>query len=237
MYLCLRYRFLRDDSRSRYVEEDNDEDEGNDADGLTEAERREKARVLWKVRKKNKTSLFREDENSLSRFDIFDDPDKCRGANIRSKIESACRPVSTQDIHKRRPSKNKEDKRNGSLKRSAPWAADRSVPEWEKRKACMQQKARKRQRSVSVGKWSFAAHGERPKASNKTTKIGFSSGNSTSLGATCLTRKSRPRLPAPRRDVKLGMGMKPNRSSKPSKGPTSFKGLLSVLGEKAELDL
>lgn len=228
------YRFLRDDSRSVFIDEDDDEDEEGNVDGDTAAERKEKARALWKVRQKVKTSLFEEDENSLSRFDIFDDPDKSRGASIRTRIENACRPASTQDVTKRNDAKSKKEKKATGQKRKSAWGVGRDVPEWEKRKACMEQKARKRQRSVSVGNWSFAAHGEKQKAPVKVTKLG-SSGNSVSLGATCVTRKVRPHLPVPKRSVS-GPGMRKNRPSNNSKGPTSFKGLFSILGATAKSD-
>lgn len=214
------------------MEDENEETDENDEDN---SNRREKARALWKTRQKTKTSLFQEDENSLSRFDIFGDTDESRSAHFRMKLESACRPVLQKGVGER--SRIDRDHRSSGMKRNTPWSSERSVPEWEKRNACFQQKQRKRQRSVSVGKWSFAAHGEKEKVPSKASKIGPSGVGYASLGSTYLARKSRSRASAlKRKQPSSAQSTKtPKRSS--SEGPTSFKGLLSILGNRAETDL
>lgn len=225
-------RFLRDDSRSRFLDEGENEEQAVDADGKTAKERREKARALWKVRQKVKSSLFQEDENSLSRFDIFEDADKSRSAQIRLQIESACRPASLPEAAKRDHRISQNDKMGVGTKRKSPWVVDSVVPEWEKRKACMQQKDKKRRRSISVGNWSYTPHGEKAKPPSRSGKPGSGSSTSASLGATCVARKTRPKVSLPRSN-----GLPSARSAKhPEQKKTrkSFKGLLRVLGEKAE---
>lgn len=214
------------------MEEENEEADENDED---DANRREKARALWKTRQKTKISLFQEDENSLSRFDIFGDTDKSRSAHFRMQLENACRPVLQKDVDER--SRIDRDHRSTGVKRNDPWSSERSVPEWEKRNACFQEKQRKRQRSVSVGKWSFAAHGEKEKVPSKASKTGSSGAGNASMGSTYLARKSRSRAIAPNRNQASSSrpAKTPRRLS--SKGPTSFKGLLSILGNRAETDL
>lgn len=225
-------RFLRDDSRSRFLEEEDEEKEDDEEDNTN---RREKARALWKARQKTKISLFQEDENSLSRFDIFGDADKSRSAHFRMKLESACRPVSLKDLDDR--PKMSRDQWSTGVKRNTPWPSEASVPEWEKRNASIQQKQRKRQRSVSVGKWSYAAHGGKEKAPSKTSRAGSSGAGSASLGSTYQALKPRTHTVVPKRRSRASNkpGKTMQRSS--SKGPTSFKGLLKVLGNRAETDL
>lgn len=224
-------RFLRDDSRSRNLEGDEQEKEES---GDEKTAKRDKARALWKARQKSKTSLFLEDENSLSRFDIFGDADKSRSTHFREKLESACRPASLKNIDDR--SKSGRDQNNTGKKRSSPWALDASVPEWERRNASMQQRQRKRQRSVSVGKWSFATRSGKDKPHTKTARSVSSGTGGSSLGSTYQALKPRVNSVMPKRSSTTNrVGRVPQR--RPTKAPTTVRGLLKVLGGRAETDM
>lgn len=217
--------FRRDDSKSRLM--DIEEDEGDGEQAIVE---REKARALWKARQKFKMKLEREDENSLSRFDLFNDSAKNRGAKIRRKLERTCRSAPVGDDGK--------DAKIGSagVKRSASSANDSGAPEWARRKACLELKERKRQRSVSVGRWSFASHGAKERSGSAPIK---GTGYSGALPQTAshAAHKPRSRLGG----VVMPQRVRPMRPVRPEgnrvrsgNGPTSFKGLLSILGQQAE---
>lgn len=197
------YRFLRDDSKSKVIDVDEDDDVGDETT-------REKARALWKARQKFRTELRERDEsNSLSRFDLFSDT-KNRSADIRSRLERSCRPAPLRDV-------TNVDKRK---KRK------RELPEWAWRKEILAQKEQKRRRAVSVGNWSFVMHGKREEAEVKKTSA------RPSLGAAHLTKRSRTRKAATPPRTRPPAASVPRRS----KGATSFKGLLSVLGNQASVE-
>jgi len=221
---------LRDDSRSKYLEAEDAELERSPKDA---EERREKARALWKARQKFKTRFAVEDDNSLSRFDIFKDSDKNRSNHLRMRFESACRPASKRDLKFRDSDKSDKKKSDVSKLGSTTFCA----PEWEKRKACTEQREKRRRHGVSVGKWSFTSHGGIDDRS--VGKGPLQSSGSVSLGSSFLVRKKRLRS-----DVGNSQPIRPpisaaSRSAKrgrSSKGATSFKGLLSILDERAKAD-
>lgn len=209
------YRFLRDDSKSKFAREDDEEN----ANPEEEEGRRDKARALWRARQKFKDCVQQEDDNSLSRFDLFKDRDDNRSQEIRQRLERAIRPASKRDD---------EDK---GKKRKSPWAQPEStVPEWKRRRACLEEKERKRAHAVSVGRWSFSSHAKKEGKAEKRDQ-GDGKKVKQTLGASHIVRKNRRReMPAPRKPPsRAGV-----QTSKPKKGPTTFKGLLSILGQQAK---
>lgn len=229
---CFGVRFLRDDSRSRFVEEEEDA-EKRDAEGIS---RREKARALWKARQMIKKDLFQEDENSLSRFDIFGDVDKSRGSLFRAQLEGACRPASLKVAEERSKAGLKGDQSGNRLKRSSPWSSETVTSKWEKCNTVLAEKERKRQRSVSISRWSFATHGEKQVVTNKTMRVSSSTVDGVSLAATYKPAKSRSRssYPNPCQSSVRGVTKPPER--RPSSSRTSFRGLLDILGDRAVAD-
>lgn len=140
------YRFVRDDSRSAmHVMESGSlaaEEEEEDGTG------RDKARALWKARQKFKLSLIKEDENSLSRFDIFGDREKTRGSMIRAKLEGACRGATQGSVKER-------SKRIESNAKKGRGGFGTSSLEGKKRKA------------VAIGSWSYGDVGVKERTRRK----------------------------------------------------------------------
>ncbi|CAN8063328.1 unnamed protein product [Agarophyton chilense] len=106
--------FQRDDSRSRIIDNINEDAEDD--------QKREKARALWKARQKAKAILQR-DNDSLSKFDLFDSNSKSRSADFRQKLEKTCRRSSPH-----LQSRNENNKRNNS------WLAESTLSAWEKQR-------------------------------------------------------------------------------------------------------
>eukprot|EP00178_Gracilaria_changii_P002275 TRINITY_DN13351_c0_g1_i6.p4 TRINITY_DN13351_c0_g1~~TRINITY_DN13351_c0_g1_i6.p4 ORF type:complete len:575 (+),score=122.78 TRINITY_DN13351_c0_g1_i6:28-1725(+) len=201
--------FQRDDSRSKVVddiEEDSDHDQ-----------KREKARALWKARQKAK-AMRQQDTDSLSRFDLFDDQSVSRSADIRQKLEKACRRVSSK------PLQNEVNK-----KRKNPWSTDSTLSDWEKRRKSVLSVAVKKRKGVPVSNWSFAVHGHQDKTSKKNVRQ-----SNPSLGASFVHSRSRSRH-VPVKEAHSTASLPPRKVSQASsRGPTSFKGLLTLLGKSAQ---
>ena len=196
--------FVRNDTRSRYVEEDVE---------LTEEEKL-KARALWKTRKKLKMQLEMEDENSLSRLDLFKDIDENRSTELRLKLESATR----------QPAKEDESKQP---KRRFAWANQQ--PEWIKRRRVLEEKQRRRTSSVSVSKWTF----DQVREKKQSTKPRSNSSNkplTLSLGPTHVSRRKHRSVVSEK--VHISSAMKPRRQGS-SRRPSSFRGILGILGKQA----
>lgn len=194
--------------------------------------KREQQRALWRARQKKRQEFEDKDENSLSHFDLFKSASKSRHDNIRRKIENACRS-GTANPHVV-ADKNKERNRGG-LKR--PIFESDETHEWLKQKIHLERRQQKRQRAISVAKWSFDERKECSKPKAKLSK--GSSGVHISLGASHLIRKNREvgtqHVSAVVERTKT-VRAKPNAGHKRSRPPASFKGLLSILGQQAQAD-
>lgn len=205
-------RFLRDDSKSRVLN-DLEEDAEN-------GQKREKARLLWKARQKAKAIRQRQDNDSLSRFDFLDKGAVTCSADIRHRLENACRRASAQ------PRGDETGK-----KRKASWLKDSStLSNWEKRRKSLQEVAAKKRKGVAVSNWSFASHGKAEKAPSKPVRT-----STPSLGASFVHSKSRSRH-TPINNAGRQAASAPPRPvpGHNRRGPTSFKGLLTLLGKPAE---
>lgn len=195
--------FLRDDSKSRMVEEDVEQTE----------EEQQKSRALWKTRQKIKMQRDMEDENSLSKLDMFKDCDEHRSTEIRLRLETSCRPPVREE---KKPKK-----------RSFAWASEE--PEWTKRRRIMLEQQRKRAKAVSMSSWSFQRYGEQKKPPTKPPRKGSRAKPSVTPSYTVRRKRT---VVTEKVEIKARVNKKPNTHSS-SRGPTSFRGLLSILGKQA----
>lgn len=217
-------RFRRDDSTSKVL--DDEVCKENDDIG-----KREQQRALWKARLRKRQEFEDQDENSLSHFDLFKSGTKSRNADIRKKIENACRSGTANphvDVDKIK------ERIKGGLKRLAVETDE--THEWLKQKTYLERRQQKRQRAISVAKWSFDARKGSDKPQPKSSK--GSSNAHTSLGASHLIRKNRT---VEIRHVSTVVestnnGSTRSKGNRRSKPPASFKGLLSILGQQAQAD-
>lgn len=151
---------------------------------------------------------------------------KTRHEDIRRKIENACRS-SAADIYAE--TEKKSDRTKG-LKRLS---ADRDeTHEWLKQKAYLERRQHKRQRAISVAKWSFEGRKQSDKPQPRFSKH-------VSLGASHLVRKNRTvgiSCAAVVAEGSKNMCAKTSNAKGRSKPPTSFQGLLSILGQQAQAD-
>lgn len=189
-----------------------------------------RARALWRARQKTKMKLREDDGASLSRFSLFVDTESSRSEAIRTKLESSCRPVSEKRNDKGGLENSQKDDRILG-KRRAPGHSRDEQPTWAKRQACLEKKNEKRRHAVAVGKWSFSCHSDKIKTSNSKPKS-----SSASVGPSFTARKDRSKSNSGTVRTRPITKTKPPRSTRQQQTPTSFKGLLSLLGQQAQTD-
>lgn len=217
------YRFRRDDSRSKIIDEVQEENEN----GAEAEAKREQLKALWKTRNKNKKRIEGTDEDSLSQLIVLEGGEKSRSHDIRRRLEISCRSGSRESCFAH------ESKNPGKgVKRSAAEGSD--APEWIKQKMCLERRQQKRQCAISVANWTYETSRQVRKRQGAKQSKGRPN---VSLGASCLIRKDRTvrtqeGLSTGRSSTGTAIPPRSNRSS----GPTSFKGLLSFLGQQAQMD-
>lgn len=205
---------------------------GGEEATYTEA-KREQQRVLWKTRQKAKERFSQTDDDSLGYLELFGDDDNTKtcSQNIRKKLEKACRPAVKTSSGSLNLDMN-QDGNGNSKKRPIP----ESVPEWLKQKACLERRQRKRQRSVAVANWSFDSLAAREKAMGKLSKSS-NSNSGPSLGASHVIRRSRTVMVENTKPRRVNIQkLAQIETRRQVKVPSSFKGLLHVLGKQAEKD-
>lgn len=208
------------------------EENSDEENGKHDVSRRDKARALWKARQKIKADLFQEDENSLSRFDIFCDADHSRSAVIRAQIQGACRPASKNIATERAVVGSEPVETSNPLKRSLPWSSGKQVV-GTKRQSSLHDEDRKRQRSVSIGRWSFSSFSEKPDSTHKPSRAS-SAKALTSSGASYNPRKQRALSISSIRGNQSKRAIGGSSARKGTDGRTSFKGLFGALSSRAE---
>lgn len=215
---------MKDDSNSKFFEEDADDDEDEKITRMS----RMKARALWRVRQKTKMKLREDDGASLSRFSLLIDSESSRSEAIRAKLESSCRPARTERGGTGELENGQKDDRLLGKRRTQSHLPD-DQPTWAKRQACLDKKNEKRKHAVAVGKWSFSCHGDKVKTNNPKPKS-----SSASIGPSFTACKDRSKSGSVRsRPI---VKPKPPRSKRSQQAPTNFKGLLSLLGQQAQTD-
>lgn len=188
--------------------------------------KRAQQRALWKARQRLKSKLSRTDDDSLGCLDLFGDGDseKSRSEAIRKRLESACCPAEGVGANSNSNETDDKGKKRSTFE---------DAPEWLKQKACLERRQLKRQRSIAVSNWSFDPLGSRDKSMSKPAKS--NSNSRLSLGASHVIRRNRTTvIQTSKSNIVIAKTKGVNLASASTRPPTSFKGLLNVLGKQAE---
>lgn len=235
----------------------NVEDESADDTPTREAEeaRRSKALALWKARQKRNTlSMASLDHANLSRCGFLDEDTVGRQDQYRDQIERACGMSNSRDAFASRSgfdgasgSKNVP----GSLKTAsrshfAPLQISRgagsrsaalditTVPEWERRKVCLERKEVHRRSGTSVGKWAFAA--ERSLGGGSSGDLNGSTPASSTGGLAVSVRRKRARGQEVAAALERGHASSGAAGRAMKKPKKSRRSLLSILGSRPTAD-
>lgn len=229
-----------------------------------EEARRTKALALWKARQKRNTlAMASLDPANLSRCGFLDEDTNGRREQYRDQIERACGMSNSRDAFatgsgpgtpatsaqpggapgsKRGPISSKGGTRSrfaplqisrGAGSRSAAFDVT-TVPEWERRKVCVERKEVHRRTGTSIGKWAFAA--ERSLGGGSAGEPTTSAPAAASAGLAVSVRRKRSRgqeVAAAAIAAQASTGAAPRATKKPKK---SRRSLLSILGSRPTAD-
>lgn len=236
----------------------NAEDESADDTPTKEAEeaRRSKAHALWKARqKRNSLSMASLDHANLSRCGFLEEDTIGRQDLYRDQIERACGMSNSRDAFASRggsvgASGSKHGP--GSLKTAshshfAPLQVSRgtgsrsaaldvtAVPEWERRKVCLERKEVHRRSGTSIGKWAFSA--ERSLGVGSSGDLNGSVSAAPSAPALAVSvRRKRARGQEVSAAVGRGQGSSGATARAVKKPKKSRRSLLSILGSRPTAD-
>lgn len=245
-----------------FVHNEGDESADDTPKKEAEEARRTKALALWKARqKRNNLSLNTLDVADLSRCGFLEEDTNSRRELYRDQIERACgmsnsrdasasciasdnpisAPKSTDALGVQRDAGSVKDSSRSRFaplqfsKRGGPRSAlmdVNNVPEWERRKICLERKEVHRRSGTSIGKWAFAAErGLNGSSSNPSN----SAPNISTGGLQVSVRRKRSR------GQEVTAAAAPQASSRASnpvakKPKKSRRSLLSILGSRPTAD-